>query len=277
MAAQAMPAVPDGVRPPGPTVIVTRPAAQATGWVASLRGLGVDAVALPLIEIRPAPDPQAVRRAWQSLAATPGATAMFVSPNAVRVFFDAAPAREGADGGAWPASATALATGPGSVAALREAGVPDDRIVAPAPDSPRFDSEALWSVCKDRDWRGRDAWIVRGSGGRDWFATRLAEAGARVSVVAAYERADVAWSDDQRALVARACAEPERWIWLFSSSEAIERLAGLAPGRDWSASRAFATHPRIAATACDAGFGRVDEVGVAPQAVAERLRSADRH
>lgn len=264
-AAPPIPAPAASPDPEHPTVLVTRPAAQAPAWVDALRALGVDAVALPLIAIRPAPDPQAVALAWQALACSADGVAMFVSPNAVRAFFAAAPE------GAWPATATALATGPGTVAALREAGVADERIVAPPADAPRFDSEALWAVCGRWAWNGREAWIVRGSGGRDWFASRLAESGARVRVVAAYERSDVAWSDSERASCERACAAPGAWVWLFSSSEAIERLVALRPGQDWSASRALASHPRIAATARAAGFGRVDEVGVSPESVAARL------
>jgi uroporphyrinogen-III synthase len=258
-----------------PTVIVTRPAAQAPAWVESLGVLGVDAVALPLIAIRPAPDPAAVSSAWRALAAsTPapgtseaaGPVAMFVSPNATREFFAAR-----AVAGPWPAHALALATGPGTVAALRDAGVPEGCIVAPPADAPRFDSEALWAVCRDASWAGREAWIVRGNGGRDWFARTLAEAGATVHVVAAYERAEVTWGDAERGRCTRALAEPSRWLWLFSSSEAIERLAVACPGADWSASRALATHPRIAETARAAGFALVEEVGVSPEAVAAKV------
>jgi uroporphyrinogen-III synthase len=258
-----------------PTVIVTRPAAQAAGWVETLGALGVPAIALPLIAIRPAPDPAAVAQAWRALlahvpsGAAPGPAAMFVSPNAAREFFAARPGD-----GPWPADALALATGPGTVKALRESGVPARCIVAPPADAPRFDSEALWAACRDAPWVGRDAWIVRGNGGRDWFARTIADAGAMVHVVAAYERADVAWGDHERALCERARLEPARWLWLFSSSEAIERLVAACPGADWSASRALASHPRIAESARGAGFGRVDEVGVSPEAVADRVRSA---
>ena len=42
-----------------PRAIVTRPAKEAQLWVADLRALGVDAVALPLITIGPVADPAA--------------------------------------------------------------------------------------------------------------------------------------------------------------------------------------------------------------------------
>jgi len=47
-------------------IIVTRPAAQAAAWVRSLAARGVDAVALPLIEIAPPADVNAVAAALYS-------------------------------------------------------------------------------------------------------------------------------------------------------------------------------------------------------------------
>jgi uroporphyrinogen-III synthase len=267
-----------------PSLVVTRPMAQAVAWVDALKAEGLDAVALPLIGIGPSPDPAGVAAAWAALDAAGGAAsspaggvadetgpvAMFVSPNAVRAFLGARPTRP--DGSPdWPAGVLALATGPGTVAALREAGVSEDRIVAPPPGGATFDSEALWAVCRGFPWQGRAAWIVRGNGGRDWFGTKLRQSGAQVTAVAAYERVDVDWTDAERAVAELACAEPDRWIWLFGSSEAIERLQALRPGQDWSRSRAFASHPRIVETARAAGFGCVEEVGVTTQAVAARV------
>jgi uroporphyrinogen-III synthase len=70
-----------------PTVLVTRPAAQAARWVERLRAAGLDAQALPLIAIEPAADPAALQATWHDLPAL--ALAMFVSPNAVAGFFAA--------------------------------------------------------------------------------------------------------------------------------------------------------------------------------------------
>jgi hypothetical protein len=44
---------------------------------------------------------------------------------------------------------------------------------------------------------------------------------------------------------------------MFSSSEAIDHLDALAPGADWRAGRALASHPRIAERAQALGFGAV--------------------
>ncbi|MFO1294491.1 MAG: uroporphyrinogen-III synthase [Rubrivivax sp.] len=244
-------------------VIVTRPAAQAGAWVDALRALGVDAAALPLIGIEPAAEPERLDAAWAGLAAQ--ALVMFVSANAVQQFFAAARGRP------WPAAVTAGCTGPGTQAALRAARVPAERIVAPADAGSRFDSEALWALLAARDWRGRRVLVVRGEEGRDWLAETLRAAGAEVAFVAAYRRVAPHWGEAERALLEAALAAPRRFVWLFSSSEAVRHLATLAPPSAWPGARALATHPRIAEAARAAGFGRVDLVAPRPQAVAQAL------
>jgi uroporphyrinogen-III synthase len=99
--------------------------------------------------------------------------------------------------------------------------------------------------------------VVRGDGGRDWLADRLRDRGAEVGFVQAYRRRLPELSAAQRDLLAVALAAPSRHCWLFSSSQAVAHLRELAPQSDWSSSCAFATHPRIAATLRDAGFGSV--------------------
>jgi uroporphyrinogen-III synthase len=258
-----------------PTLIVVRPRAQAEDWVAALHARGVAAQALPLIDILPAPEPARVVETFAAITAASARAhddesaqpvVVFVSPNAVAGCFAAL------EKTSWPAHAWAAATGPGTVAALRAAGVDDARIVAPEPSDGTFDSEALWRRIASWGWEGRPVWIVRGNGGRDWLANQLATAGARVAFVQAYERAAPRLDEPGRALLAAACAEPACWTWMFSSSEAIENLRALAPGADWRAARALATHPRIAGHAQAAGFGRVDVVAPTLEAVAEACR-----
>ena len=244
-------------------LIVTRPAAQADDWVQALQALGQPAVALPLLDIAPVADAAPLRAAWQALPTLD--LVMFVSANAVLHFFAQAPA-----GATWPAGPRAGCTGPGTAAALLAAGVPAAQVVAPAPDAPSFDSEALWLLLAPEDWAGRRALVVRGEDGRDWLADQLRVRGAELAFVAAYRRCAPQPDAAGRTLLARALAAPADHLWLFSSSEAVAQLRTLAPAADWSHSAALASHPRIAQTARELGFGDVRLTAPAPAAVAAR-------
>ena len=245
-------------------VIVTRPSEQAQAWLSPLRASGLQAQALPLIEIAPAPDEAAVRQARADVSGC--SLVMFVSAHAVQHFFsdalsDAAespPAAAPVPALQWPDATLAGSTGAGTSAALRAAGVPAGCIVEP-PATARADSEGLWEALQARDWRGAQVLIVRGEQGRDWLAETLSAAGAHVRFVAAYARRPPALTADARALLAGALAQPGGHAWVFSSSEALQHLAALAPGTSWAASQAVATHPRIAQAVREAGFGRVEE------------------
>lgn len=241
--------------------IVTRPRAQALPQVERLRAAGIDAVALPLIEIAPPADPAPVAAAWHAIRGQ--ALVMFVSANAVERFFAAQPA-----GVHWPAAVRAGATGPGTTAALHAAGVPAAAIDAPA--VPPFETEALWQQLRLRDWAGRQVLVVRGEQGRDWLAAQMRAAGATVRFVAAYARRLPQLDAAGRALLAQVCAESRGCAWLFSSAEAAVNLGVLAPAADWSAATALATHPRIAAAARRLGFGRVlDAPVLLPELIAQ--------
>ena len=193
-------------------LIVTRPPAQAAAWVAQLQALGLDAVALPLIGIAPVADGAPLQRAWAALGSY--ALVLFVSPNAVQQFF----AWRGQV--AWPGHTRAASTGPGTTAALREAGVAQACIAEPAVDAPSFDTEALWARLANRDWRGQRVLIVRGEEGRDWFAETMRQHGAEVDFIAAYRRLAPQADAVSTALIAAALAAPQQHLWLFSSSEA---------------------------------------------------------
>lgn len=249
-------------------MLLTRPRAQAAAWVQRLQALGQPAAALPLIEVAPAADSQAVRDAAAQLASS--ALAMFVSPSAVACWRGALPADW-----AWPAGVWAGATGPGTVAALQRAGVPDKAIVAPPASSPHFDSEALWACLQPlRPWAGARVQVVRGEGGRDWFAEAVRQAGAEVQFVQAYRRSGPQLRADEAATLAQALALPQAHAWLFSSSEAAGHLPALAPCGRWRRSLALATHPRIAEAAQALGFERVLRISPSPEAVVAALVTA---
>ncbi len=252
-------------------VIVTRPAAQASEWVAALGLQGITASSLPLIGIGPAADIASVQAAWRSLARR--RLVVFVSPNAAEQFFACRP--PSADVAEWPSGLLAGSPGPGTTQVLRRLGVPIDAVVEPAADSPQFDSEALWASLAKVDWRGTSVLIVRGDGGREWLGDMLTRHGADVETLAAYRRTPPSFSPTDRELLAAAALDPARYLWFFSSSEAIGNLADAVPSHAgaWPAARALATHPRIAARARALGFGTVVEARSTLPAVVACLQS----
>lgn len=268
-------------------VLVTRPQREAAQWVEGLRGHGLAARALPLIDIRALQAPelvQALAQARERLAQY--RAVMFVSPNAVGHFFQdfkPNPLSVGVDQAPTAIDTRAWAPGPGTVQALAQAGVAAGRIAAPAAGSAQFDSEALWHCVAAQVRPGDRVLIVRGSGapaveggqGRQWLAEQLRAAGAAVDLVAAYERAAPQLSQEDLAL-ARDAAHGHG-LWLFSSSEALAHLQALLPQQDWRQARAIATHPRIAQAARHAGFGAVHECRPTLPDVAASIKSSYAH
>jgi uroporphyrinogen-III synthase len=251
-----------------PRVLVTRPAAQAKTWVERLRERGIDAEALPLIEIAAPADSAPLRSAWAGLASA--RLVVFVSANAVLHFFAARPATL-----SWPEGVEAGAPGNGTAEALRAAGVADASIVTPPADAAQFDSESLWARLRGRDWRGARVLVVRGDGGRDWLAERLVGAGAQVDAVSAYRRLAPVFAGADRDRLDAAVVAAAGVVWLFSSSEAIANLERAVGAGVWGAARAVATHPRIAARARSVGFGVVAEAGPGLDAVIACLQSIE--
>lgn len=233
-------------------VVLTRPSQEAQRWAARLREHGHEPLVLPLLAIDGPPDPAALQRA--AADADHYAAVMFVSANAVQGFFACKPPF---------ARARAWAPGPATGEALRAAGVPAERIDAPAADAGQFDSESLWDQVGGQLHAGDRLLLVRGadsegrSQGRDWLAQQLAARGVAVDTVVAYTRQAPQWTPAQQAAARQAATDGS--TWLFSSSEAAGNLQQVLPGQDWSRARALATHPRIAAAVRALGFGEVRE------------------
>jgi uroporphyrinogen-III synthase len=248
-------------------ILVTRPASQAAGWVIDLCAHGLDAVTLPLIGIEAVADARESIAAWHALAQQRLVT--FVSPNAAQHFFAHRP-----EGAAWPAAVLAGSPGPGTTRALLALSVPASLIVEPAADAAQFDSESLWAQLRHHAWGDARVLVVRGDGGRDWLADRLRQAGAQVAHLAAYRRTVPCLGVAEQALLSSALAAPHSHLWLFSSSEAIDNLALIAPaGSEWGQARAIATHPRIASRARQLGFASVTEARPSLDAVVACIQS----
>ena len=263
-------------------VIVTRPETDAQAWLDAIQKAGHEAVYLPLIEIGPAPDAQAVDLAWQQWPRWQAV--MFVSAQAVRMFFAQRPMQAGPR--FW-------ATGPGTRQALIEAGVAANAIDAPNADSAQFDSEALWQVVLPSLKKQAPVLIVRGNEdalvsdpplnanvnpnlnsspspssnpgnnqpvnpqgvGRDWLAQQIIHAGASVEFVVAYSRRPPQWSAPQLEIAKQAAFDGG--VWCFSSSQAVLHLQAQLPNVQWNKACCVATHARIAQTARDVGFVHV--------------------
>jgi uroporphyrinogen-III synthase len=252
-------------------VIVTRPEREARTWVESLVERGLDAIAFPLIDIRPVADAAPLRAAWARLGDY--AALMFVSGIAVDYFFALKPAGGGMSSAPDAPGTRFWGPGPGTAAALQRQGVARDHIDVPALDAGQFDSEALWDLVQTQLKPGDRVLIVRGgdaqrhqdtpeaSGsaghGREWLAERLQQSGARVEFVQAYWRGAPVLGETQCNIVREAALDGS--VWLFTSAQAVANLRVCLPHQSWAGARAVATHPRIAAAARAAGFGVVWE------------------
>jgi uroporphyrinogen-III synthase len=250
----------------GMRILVTRPALQAQDWVATLQAQQLCAYALPLIAIAPLSDTAPVRAHWQQLQRMQ--LVVFVSPNAVTEFFALKAPHQ-----TWPAMTRAASSGPGTTLALLHCGVPTSSIIEPEPGSAQFDSETLWQVLGLHAWQGTQVLLVRGGDGRDWLANQLLAQGATVQILVAYQRSLPVLSAAQELLLADALAAPSRYVWFFSSSEAINHLATLAPLAQWNQATAIATHPRIAQRANSLGMGSVHCVQPTLSAVVSCIQS----
>ena len=249
--------------------IVTRPGQEADAWAAQIKRNGIEAVALPMIEIVAVPDRSQLAQAWKDLGAYDAL--MFVSSNAASHFFAARPTEIASPWVSGNNAPRAWVTGPGSRAALLAQGVPAKHIDMPAPTAQSLDSEALWLQVEAQIGAGTRILIVRGdkaseaadapapgspSGqGRDWLAVQLQGRGAQVDYVVAYARRPPQWTADQRALVMQSLQGQDVWVW--SSAEALGNLLSAFPGQTWAGAKAVATHTRIAQAARLAGFGKV--------------------
>ena len=249
--------------------IVTRPGQEADAWAAQIQRNGIEAVALPMIEIVAVPDRSQLAMAWKDLAKYDAL--MFVSSNAATHFFAARPTELASPWGSGNKAPRTWVTGPGSRAALLAQGVPPSHIDMPAPTAQSLDSEALWLQVQAQIKAGTRILIVRGdkaseaadapapgsaSGqGRDWLAVQLQGRGAQVDYVVAYARRPPQWTVEQRAIVAQSLQGKDVWVW--SSAEALGNLLAAFPGQTWAGAKAVATHARIAQAARLAGFGTV--------------------
>ena len=231
-------------------VILTRPSSDSQAWVQGLTQAGYPVLNWPLIVIADwpsTPAPEVTPMDWSHCQAV-----MCVSRHAVE---------HGARSAWWPPptyTGRFWATGPGTVKALRDAGVPRAQIDAPPDDAIQFDTEALWQVVQAGLHPTHSVLFLRGTDalapdadasgvGRDWLMRQLQARGVPFLARAVYQRQCPHWDSAQQALAQEATRDGS--VWVFSSAQSLAHLARLLPAHDWSQARAVATHPRIAQAA----------------------------
>lgn len=163
----------------GLSVLLTRPARQASGITRLIEARGGRVSHLPLIEIEPVeegPDFERIKSTILSLDNY--AAAIFVSTNAAAIGMN------------WidrywpqlPAGLEAYAVGPGTGELLKQFPWP---VHYPATG---ITSEDLLALPGLRDVRGKRVALFRGQGGREVLASTLRERGAQVDYIEIYRR-----------------------------------------------------------------------------------------
>ncbi|WP_158904596.1 fused uroporphyrinogen-III synthase HemD/membrane protein HemX [Burkholderia sp. L27(2015)] len=296
-----------------PTVIVTRPAAQAAGLSAALGAAGFATFEFPLLEIAPVRDPQPLLQALVALEQY--ALVVFVSPNAI----EHALAHLGTP---WPAQVPIGVLGPGSVRALAQRGISAPRVSVIAPrgalassgdggaiaqpssvvatdaiadtradsshdtnETVRYDSEALLDALDHTlhldSLVGKRVLLVKGDGGRELLTQTLQAMGVAVDAVTAYHRSAPQPSEAQWQRLHVLLAGPaQQVVWVVTSSEGLRHLDALARAHldatqlvSLRRAQVMTPHARIAETARSLGFDTVTVSGAGDRNIVSALLS----
>ena len=224
----------------GKRVAVTRARAQASGLAARLEGLGAEVVQVPAIRIEPRRE--GIEEAAQMIADRRFDILCLTSPNAADLLTGAI-AEQGLDARTL-AGVTVAAIGPGTAAALADAGIRAD--VVPE----RSIAESLAAALVERGVEGCRVLIARAEEARDVLPQRLGEAGADVEVIPIYDT--VRQPLDEHALAQLARAD---YVTFTSSSTARFLLESIGGADGFPASaRVISIGPITSKTARELGL-----------------------
>ncbi len=162
----------------GMRVVVTRPAGPGEDLARCLEAEGAQVMRFPTLEIAGIGDPGPALRLIDRLEQFE--LAMFVSANAVSHGLATVRSRR-----AWPERLRNVAVGPGTAAALREAG-----LEVHLQPSEQFDTEGVLALADlgSKSVAGSQIVIFRGRGGLSDLGDALRARGARVEYAEVYER-----------------------------------------------------------------------------------------
>ena len=161
----------------GVRVLTTRPADQATDFIAAMHAAGGEAISFPTLQITPTPSPSPVDAVLDELAEFD--LAIFISANAAQFGLERIEAR----GETWPSKLQVASVGLATKRELEHRG----RAVDLIPEK-RFDSEGLLELPELQVVDGLRIVIFRGVGGRETLASTLRKRGAEVEYAECYTR-----------------------------------------------------------------------------------------
>ena len=226
-------------------VFLTRPQGRNGTVPERLRALGIQVHELPALELLPVDTPG-------PLPAPSGFDlVVFVSRYAVQRYLELLAATPG--GPDWPAHTVAATVGVSSAQAFLHAkGVRPASLVHPPADAPAHDSEALLALLLERGVSTKRVLIVRGTQGREWLSSALKARGSEVEILPVYERVGAQWPPETAVALAEALHRPEQCVFLMTSSEGVQAMAGrlaeLGLLAQWSKAAFVIIHERIGAT-----------------------------
>jgi uroporphyrinogen III methyltransferase/synthase len=239
----------------GKSIVVTRSRTQASDLVAEIAAAGAVPVEFPTIKVmQPADGYEALDAAIARLRGDAGPAfdwAVFTSVNGVEKFFE----RLNRDGDVRDLRGVKLgAIGPATAAALEQHGLHLDFVPA------EYRAEAVLEGLLERGAGGSRVLIPRAQEAREVLPEKLAEAGAQVEVVAAYETVlDDSGVDEMKDMLLRG----EIDIITYTSSSTVKNFVKLLEGFDFQDLPASVTiaciGPVTAETARELGL-RVDLV-----------------
>ncbi|MBX9600338.1 MAG: uroporphyrinogen-III synthase [Bryobacteraceae bacterium] len=193
----------------GQRVVVTRDRSQSGGLADLLAQAGAEVVELPVIAIRPPPDPEPLRAAARSASCYQWL--VFTSANAVKFFFEAGPAMPlPAVCAIGPATARAV-TAHGATVALQ----PADAV-----------AESLVEALRDARLEGARVLLPQARGAREVVAVGLRALGAKVDVVEAYRNVT---PEGLTEAAERVFGSGVDWVTFTSGSTVKNLLAAVSP------------------------------------------------
>jgi uroporphyrinogen-III synthase len=223
----------------GITVVVTRPAAQASRFLALAGAAGAGCIPYPTLQIDRIALDGATRARLQSRTWD---WAIFTSANAVESALEQCPA---------PLATRHAAIGWATARALEQHGVKVDA----RPES--ASSEGLLELPEFAALAGRGVLLVKGSGGRELLRDALSARGAQVLELEVYRRSVTAPTAAAAAQLHVALTSAGTLVVVVTSAEVLQSLLEHVPGGDEVRLRSrtlLVPGPRVAAAAARLGW-----------------------